>query len=216
MNSFNFPFTTCEKEKEGYIKQPVSFTVNILSCMILLYFLNIAKSTSVRMMIIVFLIFQSWHAFSHMFHIHNNMQALTIHIISYAVSFATLNALLYLSKSQISYVYIGILFILIAIDLYVWRYIGGVWSVYTNLIILAFIVFGNYTKLPAFFKNAIPSLVFGLLILFALEYNEVVHCKHMLEYYEFPYHVFIEIVGLFLFSYLVYLFTHWEYLYKAY
>ena len=102
-----------------------------------------------------FLIFQLWHAYSHIHHIANqsNIQANIIHLISYGLSLSTLYSILYLSKSKLSNVILVIICILTIIDIYTWVYIGGVWSIITNLSILAFVVFSSYNKLPNFFKN---------------------------------------------------------------
>jgi hypothetical protein len=78
------------------------------------------------------------------------------------------------------------------------------------LSLLAFIIFSSYNKLPKFFRKAIPFLAIGLIILFALELNEAYNCEKMLEYMDFPYHAFVEIVGLLLFTSLTYFFYKWE------
>jgi hypothetical protein len=219
MKYYAFPFDACEKINEGIIKQPVSASINIISCIIILYFYYYAKTNVVRFLFGTFFVFQLWHAFSHTYHIHSNIQANVSHIISYILSFSALYAILYLSNSTLTNIKVIIITLLIIIDLYIWVFIGGVWNIITNLSILAFIIFSSYNKLPKFFKQAIPYLVVGLIILFALEINEAYNCEKMLEYKQLPYHSLVEIVGLLLFTSLTYLFFKWEktniYIYNA-
>jgi hypothetical protein len=210
MKYYAFPFDACEKLKEGIIKQPVSAAINIISCIIILYFYYYAKTNAVRFLFGTFFVFQLWHAFSHTYHIQGNIQANVSHIISYLISLGTLYAILNLSKSTLSNLKIIIISLLIIIDIYVWVFIGGVWNIITNLSLLAFIIFSSYNKLPKFFRKAIPFLAIGLIILFALELNEAYNCEKMLEYMDFPYHAFVEIVGLLLFTSLTYFFYKWE------
>lgn len=210
MKYYAFPFDACEKITEGIIKQPISAAINIISCIIILYFYYYAKTNAVRFLFGTFFVFQLWHAFSHTYHIQGNIQANVSHIISYLILLGTLYAILNLSKSTLSNLKLIIISLLIIIDIYVWIFIGGVWSIIVNLSLLAFIIFSSYNKLPKFFKKAIPLLAIGLIILFAFELNEAYNCEKMLEYKQLPYHALVEIVGLLLFTSLTYFFHKWE------
>jgi hypothetical protein len=209
-NEFIFPFTTCEKPHDGPIKQPMSALINAISAIILLAFTLSAKTYPVMIMFLAFFSFEVFHTFSHMYHIPGQFQTIIIHILGYSISVTTLISILYLSKTPLTYYLIGILITLISIDIYILFYVKDIWTVISGLTILLLVFFISYTKLPRFFQKNLWYLVIGLFLLYGLIYNETMNCAKMLNYAIFPYHIFIEILGLMLFTYLSYNFLRWE------
>lgn len=207
---FVFPFTTCERISGSSVSQPFSAIVNIITCLTLLGLMCIAKTIPVRILLGVYALFEAWHAFSHIKHIAGNIQANVVHILGYMMSFATLYAILYLSKGTLSSLLLIIISLTILLDIYIWIYVKGVWTVFTGLLVFAVIVFGNYDKLPPFFNICIPYLIVGLLLLFGLFIHETYNCERMMRYKVLPYHVAIEILGFILFITISILFLKWE------
>lgn len=208
--TFRFPFTTCEKNTKGVISQPFSATVNAITFFALLFLSFWAKTISVRILLISFAAFEAWHTFSHMKHVEGNIQTNIIHILAYFMGFATLYAILYLSKNDLSKFSSFLLVSAIIIDVYFFVYVKGVWSVLSGLVVFAVIVFGNYGLLPNFFKEYVPYLITGVILLSIVIANEAYNCEKMMIYKNLPYHVAIEIIGFALFISLSLLFLKWE------
>jgi hypothetical protein len=82
--------------------------------------------------------------------------------------------------------------------------------VFTGLSIFAFIVTSQFAKLPRMFKAWLPYMLGGMVLLVAIELNEVVNCKRMMDAHAFPYHAAVEVVGLGLFGALAVLFLDWD------
>lgn len=190
--------------------QPMSALINLLTCIILCIFVGISKTYPVMIMFIAYLLFELWHTASHIQHIPGHLQTNVVHILGYLLSFTTLISILYLSKKGLPIHIIALLIITIIVDVYIWRFIGGIWTVVFGLLILSIIVIGSYQILPAYFKKNLIWLAFGLVILLSLIYNESVNCHKMMQIYEFPYHMFVELIGLMLFASLSYNFYVWE------
>lgn len=206
-----FPFATCERpHKNKFIKQPVSAFINIITCIILLVYVIYCKTFAVKLVLFSFLIFQAWHAYSHMQHIPGYIQANTAHILWYIVTFSVLYAIITLSHIKIQNKMIFIIIILVIIDVIIWKYIGGFFMIMSGLCIMLYVIVSCYYKLPQYFKKAVPYLVAGLAVLLLLLYNEFINCKNMLAYKQLPYHALVEICGLLLFAGLAYLFFLWD------
>lgn len=208
--TFRFPFTTCERNTKGVISQPFSATVNAITFSALIFLSFLTKTISVRILLISFAAFEAWHTFSHMKHVEGNIQTNVVHILAYFMEFATLYAILYLSNNYLSNFVSFLLVSAIIIDVYIFVYVKGVWTVLSGLVVFAVIVFGNYGLLPICFKEYVPYLITGLILLFALIANETYNCEKMMIYKNLPYHVAIEIVGFVLFISLSLLFLKWE------
>jgi hypothetical protein len=206
-----FPFKTCEEpSKDAIVAQPVSATINIITCIILLYLLLQTRTTAVRILLISFIVFQAFHAFSHMQHIDGNIQVNVIHVIWYILSFATLYTIITLTKISPSIYTLAILCALIIIDLFVWKFVGGVYMILSGFAILLSIVILYYNSYPTFIKTALIYMIIGLCILLAFIVNEKLNCENMIAYANLPYHAIIETLGLILFTALAYLFVRWE------
>lgn len=191
--------------------QPVSTSINIISCTILFYYLLYhTRSLYVSILLISFILFQTWHAFSHAQHINANYQSNIVHGILYLVYFSMLIAILHLSKQNLASTMWLFLFVAVILDLWIWYQIKGFWMVVSGLMLLSVVVIICYRLLPKFFKEAVPWLVTGIGTLILLIYNEEQNCDIMMNAVKFPYHAMVEIVGLCLFVALAQLFTHWD------
>jgi hypothetical protein len=207
---FLFPFTTCENVNRNGIAQPYSAIINIITFFTLVLLTFVAKTLPVKLMLSVYAAFEAWHAFSHMKHIPGVLQTNVVHVLGYMMAFATLNAILYLSNSRPSIALMGIISFAVIVDIYVFYFVKGVYTVFTGLLIFAAVVLGSYSKIPHVLKIYIPYLIIGLIALFGLFINETYNCEKMLRYRLYPYHAAIEILGFVLFTALAMFFLQWE------
>lgn len=205
-NSF-FPFNTCEKpDTNNLIAQPVSASINLLSCIILLFLLCKAKTLIIKLLILTFIAFQLFHAFSHSKHIDGDIQTYIIHAIWYLVSFMILFANKILIKKNISNNTILLLFFIIIVDLYILFNTDKSLIAFTAFSIPTIIILSYYNNYKKNIKRNIHIIFILLIILSILLLNEKFNCNAMMAYYVFPYHIFVEIMGLLLFTMLAYTF----------
>jgi hypothetical protein len=194
---FTFPYSTCEKPKKNMIiQQPYSSIVNIITVIMLIYFMYISKSWYLKILFLTYIIFELWHTMSHMMFIGGHIHQTVSHILAYVIAFTTLYVFLFLTNSKLSKIYVIILSAIVCIDIYIAYFIGGIYMVISGFTLFMIILCAFYAK----FKSFIIYLLILLLGLIILELNEYFNCKSMLEMYpNFPFHVFIEIYGLVLF-----------------
>ena len=210
---YNFPFDTCEEcNTNGIIKQPYSFTINLISSIILLILAILSKSFPVRITLLSYSLFELCHSISHAIHISGNgdIQKNTIHYLGYFMAFTTLYAILYLSKSNLTYLQIFIILIAIIIDQISYKTQNTFAMFTTGILLFSIIIIIEYNKLPQQFKDGLLFLIPGIIIIWILFYNESKNCKKMLKWKNLPYHVLIEIMGLVLFTIIGVLFYRWD------
>jgi hypothetical protein len=207
-----FPFKTCETpHKDSIIKQPVSAFFNILSCIILIYYIIIAKTFAIKLCLFSFLLFQAFHAFSHMHHIEGNIQTIIIHILSYLLSITSFYTLFILCKKLPSYSIILFIIILIVIDIYIFLFQNhSILGIFSGFAIIVVTYLSYYMFYPKFIKTILKYIILGLFILSLVIINEKMNCDNMIAYSNLPYHAIIEIIGLILFTSLGYMFIIWE------
>ena len=168
MDEYTFPFTTCEKVNKMGMAQPYSALVNILNCIIILYFLTKTNNRKSFMLILLFLLFEAFHAFSHSIHIPGNIQINIIHILVYLINF-TFFYIFYKqtnkSPSLLFLLYIGIIIIL---DLYALFKLSIVYYLTTQSLIFISLIIYYYNYLPTFITNKVPHIIttiFSVIIL---------------------------------------------------
>jgi len=203
-----FPFNTCEVRGE-IADQPYSASINILSCLILLYLLSQAKHIEIQFFILSLFIFQAYHAYSHLFWSKNENSlehVYIIHAISYIIIVALIIAIAFISGKP---PYIPIIFIAILLDFYIFlNYIGTVYNAISgiNICIIVLITGMWNVKLPIIVKRLLPILIMLFAIMIALFFNEKYNCEAMMNIYVFPYHIAVEIMGLIISSLFAYIF----------
>jgi hypothetical protein len=164
----------------------------------------------VKILLLTFIIFQIWHAFSHAQHIDADVQSNIVHVILYLVYAALIFSISSLSTQRCNSSVWLILLFFVFIDLFIWYNVRGFWMVVSGLQLLTVVMICFYGMLPDFVKTAIPWLVAGVGILILMIYNEEKNCDKMLKWASLPYHAIVEIIGLGLFVALAYLFTSWD------
>jgi hypothetical protein len=202
-DDFIFPFSTCEKPNKNGIAQPYSVVVNIVSIFIILYFLCQAKNIYTFFLIFSLLAFECLHTFSHAIHLSNYMQINIIHSLGYIVNFCYLLAFYNYTHKAPSPFFATILVILLLFDIYSFIFLSFIYYFSSSFIIFFTILIYYYKYIPKNKQNyimVILSLGISIMLLF---YNEKINCKKMLEAFpNFPFHVFLEIAGLFIFYFI--------------
>jgi len=202
-DDFIFPFSTCEKPNKNGIAQPYSVVVNIVSIFIILYFLCQAKNIYTFFLIFSLLAFECLHTFSHTVHLSNYMQINIIHSLGYIVNFCYLLAFYNYTHKAPSPFFATILVILLLFDIYSFMFLSFIYYFSSSFIIFFTILIYYYKYIPKNKQNyimVILSLGISIMLLF---YNEKINCKKMLEAFpNFPFHVFLEIAGLFIFYFI--------------
>ena len=203
-----FPFNTCEVRGE-IVDQPYSASINVLSCIILLYLLSQAKHIEIQFFILSLFIFQAYHAYSHMFWNENEyslQHVYIIHATSYIIIIALITAISFIS-GEIPY--IPIIFAAILLDIFIlYNYIGTVYNAISGINMWVIILITGLwnVKLPAFVKQLLPILLMLFGVIIVLFFNEKYNCDSMMNAYQFPYHTAIEICGLIISSLFAYIF----------
>lgn len=210
-----FPFNTCEVRGE-IADQPYSASINIVSCIILLYLLSLAKHIEIQFFILSLFIFQAYHAYSHLFWSdygdygndseHSLEHVYIIHASSYLIVIALITALSFISGKP---PYIPLIFAAILLDFYIFlNYIGTVYNAISGINIWVIVLLTGlwHVKLPTVVKRLLPILLLLFLVIIGLFFNEKYNCEAMMNAYPFPYHIAIEICGLVISGLFAYIF----------
>ena len=75
----------------------------------------------------------------------------------------------------------------ILLDMFVALHFGGIWQIFSGLLVLLSC------------KPPDKMVVYGALAVIGLLVNEYLHCERMVRWLDFPYHVLLELSGMFVF-----------------
>jgi len=200
MGEYTFPFNTCEKPNKNGIAQPYSALFNLINCAIILYFLLKTKHNYTFVLLFTILCFELFHVFSHIIHIKGNIQTNITHSLTYLINFAFFHVFYLYTKKIPSYYFIFYLVFLICFDIYSLFYLSVGFYIISQAIIMISLLFYYLPLLPKFIQNSVYQIIFFVIIIILLFFNEKYNCEKMLKIYpHFPYHIFIEIIGILLF-----------------
>lgn len=200
MNEYTFPFNTCEKSNKKGIAQPYSSLINLLNCIIIYYFLLKTKNNYTFILLFSILCFELFHVFSHSIHIQGSVQINITHMLSYCINFAFLFFFYNYVKKFPSIWFIIFYVFLIFLDIYTFCNMNVVYYIFTQALLFLSVLFYYYPLLPKNIQNTIHIIFFLVTIIIILFLNEKYNCEKMMSIQpHFPYHIFIEIIGLVLF-----------------
>lgn len=200
MSEYTFPFDTCEKPNKNGVAQPYSALFNIINCLIIFYFLLKTKNIHTFILLFSILCFELFHVFSHMVHIKGSIQINITHSLTYFMNLAFFYVLYSYTNVLPSYGFVFYLIALIIFDVYSIFYLTIIYYLLSQSIIFISLLLYYFPLLPKFIQNSIYQIIFFVGIIILLFLNEKYNCKKMLEFYpDFPYHIFIEIIGIVLF-----------------
>lgn len=211
--AYTFPFDTCEPVRNQFPVQPYSFTINLLSTLALLGLSVIARTWTVRTLLVSFALFEAWHTLSHAIHLTLSPRShiYVVHALGYFMTGCMLMAINVLSRNWTVPVY-GLIFMscLVILDLVMLFRVGGVSNILSGFALFVVVVLVNTSKLPRFVTRNMIWLISGVFLLSALFVNEALKCEKMSAYIDLPYHAIIEVVGFALFLGLGLTFLEWE------
>ena len=200
MSEYTFPFNTCEKPNKNGIAQPYSAFFNLINCLIIFYFLLKTKENYTFILLFSILCFELFHSFSHIMHITGSMQTNITHILTYFINFAFLFFFYCYTNKFPSYEFVFYLIALICFDIYSLFYLSVVFYIFSQAIIMISLLLYYFPLLPKFIQTSVYQIIFFVCIIILLFLNEKYNCEKMLKIYPyFPYHIFIEIIGIVLF-----------------
>jgi hypothetical protein len=195
-----FPFSTCEKPCDDCnAKQPYSTIINLLNTLTLFIFLFRVKTLPFQLIIGTLIAFEAYHTYSHITHIPGNIQQNVQHFIVYIIILTTIFAL---QQNKPLPTHLILLFtVLFLIDLYIYVKIKKVFMILSGsiLYITIFAILYYRLHLSKDINNLFRVLILFIIVIIILVINEAMNCKKMMDIYEFPYHIMIEILGLIVF-----------------
>jgi hypothetical protein len=104
------------------------------------------------------------------------------------------------TKKIPSYEFMFYLMILICFDIYSIFNLTIIYYLLSQSTIFISLLIYYFPLLPKFIQNSVYKIIFFVGIIILLFLNEKYNCKRMLDFYpHFPYHIFIEIIGIVLF-----------------
>ena len=199
VETYTFPFNTCETPQKNGIAQPYSVFFNLISCFIIIHFLLITKTKSSKLLLFSILLFELFHTFSHTIHLNNNSQILITHILAYIVNICFLYALYSYSKVFPNKIFIFYLMIIVLFDIYAFIKLPFIFYLSTQFLIFISLFLYYYKYFTKEIKNRIPFIFILTIFILLLFINESYNCNKMLDSYNwFPFHIFIEIIAIFI------------------
>ena len=200
MKEYIFPFSTCEKSNKNGIAQPYSAFFNLLNCLIIIIFLLQTKNTHTFLLLFSIFCFELFHTFSHIIHIKGSIQINITHSLTYIINIAFLYVFYSYTNKFPRYDFIIYLAFLVFFDIYSVFYLSIIYYLLTQSAIFISLLVYYFPLLPKFIQISIYQIIFLIGIIILLFLNEKYNCEKMLQFYEhFPYHIFIEIIGILLF-----------------
>jgi len=98
------------------------------------------------------------------------------------------------------YEFIFYLIVLICFDIYSIFNLTIIYYLLSQSLIFISLLIYYFPLLPKFIQTSIYQIIFFVLVIIVLFLNEKYNCGEMLKIYPFfPYHIFIEIIGIILF-----------------
>jgi hypothetical protein len=199
INSYTFPFNTCETPYKKGIAQPYSVFFNLISCFIIIYFLYTSKNNSSKVLLFSILLFELFHTFSHSVHLNNKSQIIITHMLAYFVNLCYFITLYNYSKYLPNNIFLLYLLIIILFDIYAFQKLPFIFYLSSQFLIFISLFLYYYSYFPIDIKNKIPFIFILTLLILLLFINESYNCKKMLEKYNwFPFHILIEITAIFI------------------
>ena len=200
MNEYIFPFNTCEKSNKNGIAQPYSVLFNLINCVIISCFLLKTKKKYTFILLFSILCFELFHLFSHIVHIQGSLQTNITHSLTYIINIAFIYFFYCYTNKLPSYAFIIYLLILVCFDIYSLFYLPIIFYIISQSTIMISLLVYYFPLLPKNIQNTLYQIIFLVGIIILLFLNEEYNCERMLQIYPyFPYHIFIEIIGIILF-----------------
>ena len=200
LQNYSFPFSTCEKCDEEGIVQPYSATVNVLTCLMIVSFLVQTRTLHAFILLTTIVVFEAFHACSHMIHMQGSIQSTVTHTLAYTMNIAFAWAFYQSTGKRPSMLFVFYMILVIGIDMYCFLNRSFVEYLFTSSLIFVSLLAYYYPALPVKVHDSIPNIVAIICVIIALFVNEMLNCAAWMEWNpHIPYHVVIEGMGALLF-----------------
>ena len=202
-DDFMFPFSTCETPKKEGIAQPYSVLANMLSIMVIIYFLFQTKNTYPFLLILSLLAFEFVHTFSHIIHLPGLIQNNIAHCITYSINLFFLLTLYYYTKHAPSIFFLIFLVSLFLLDVYFFVFLSFMYFFLSSMTIFLSIFVYYYSYIPKNKQSYIIAILLLGVSIVGVFSNEKYNCKNMLSMFPgFPFHALLELNGTVIFYFL--------------
>ena len=200
MDEYIFPFNTCESVNKNGIAQPYSVFFNLINCAMVIYFLCKTKNKYTFVLLLSLLCFELFHTFSHAVHINGSMQINITHTLTYFMNIAFFCVFYNYTNIFPTYGFRLYILLLVFLDIYSLLRLTIIYYLLTQSLIFISLLLYYYNFLPKYIQNSIYSIIFFVCTIIVLFLNEKYNCNVMMSINKhFPYHIFIEIIGIILF-----------------
>lgn len=199
MSEYTFPFDTCETPRKKGIAQPYSAFCNLISCIIIFYFIIQTKHLPAFLLLLSILCFQLVHLFSHCIHIHGYLQMDVIHGLAWVINLTFFYFLYSYTHIWPSTWFMTFLISFASFDLFAFCYLPAIFYIGTQSILLSVLLLYYLRYLSKSIQRIIYYIIVIVGIVTLLLLNEEHNGKRMMAFYPFPYHIFVEISGIILF-----------------
>jgi len=197
---YTFPFNTCETPNKHGIAQPYSALFNFFNCVIIFYFLLQTKRNYTFLLLLSIFCFELFHLFSHIIHIPGSIQINITHTLTYLMNVAFFYSFYCYTNIIPNLIFVLFLIVLIGFDIYAFFNLSIVYYLLSQSVIFISLLLYYLHLLPKFIQNSLYQIIFFVGIIILLFLNEKYNCEKMLKLNPyFPYHIFIEIIGIILF-----------------
>ncbi len=194
VKSYTFPFDTCEKPRKKGIAQPYSATINIISALIILYFLLKTRTLHAFLLLLSLFLFDIAHTFSHVVHVAPGVQIGLVHAVAYIFNFSFLYALYKYSKKIPSFALILFITFIVSCDVYAYFNLSLLYYLITQIVLFFTIFIYYFTSLSSIMKTKLKWLLVIIGIIYLGFVNEVYNGQKMLARFpNFPFHAIIEV-----------------------
>jgi hypothetical protein len=203
MSKYTFPFDSCEKPQQtieiGGVKiaQPWSVAANMVSIFVILYFLLKTKKVYTFLLIFMFLLFESFHTFSHAIHLEGNIQYHIVHILATLINVCYLYAFYRSTKVFPSKFFIAFITAVEIVDIYAFNHFSFLYTFITQIVIFISVFLYYKPHLPSKYQGNIPYIIAIAILITLVLANERFNCEKMLTVFpDFPFHMIIESLGI--------------------
>jgi len=196
--SFVFPYNTLEKVREnGIVKQPYSAFINLLTCIMIIYFLMKTKTFHGFLLIGSILLFELFHTFSHTVHLKDiyYLQIKILHSLALVVNTSLIYALYKYSKKDLPMNLVLFIILLLVFDNYAFKNLHISYYINTQIIIFFSIIYYYYPYIKKFFtSDKIKLYTIGFIVGYLAFMNETVNGEYIMNHYSnIPFHIIVEI-----------------------
>jgi hypothetical protein len=196
--SFVFPYKTLENVRENSIvKQPYSAFINLLTCIMIIYFLMKTKTFHGFLLIGSILLFELFHTFSHTVHLKNiyYLQTKILHSLALVVNASLIYTLYKYSKKDLPMNLVLFIILLLVFDNYAFKNLHISYYINTQIIIFFSIIYYYYPYIKKFFtSDKIKLYTIGFIVGYLAFMNETVNGEYIMNHYSnIPFHIIVEI-----------------------